>query len=248
MTTAARYSTLVLLTWCAAVHAQAPTEVWAPPALTGRVVDGSGVLSPSFERELSARLQALDDASSIQVVVVTVDTLGGLPARAYARRLTREWGVGQRGLNNGALVLVAPREGEVWISVGTGLEWQVSDAEASEAAAAMTTHFRAGDFESGLRDGVERLASLAVSVPWDVRYHSLSDLPATRSRAVGAVIEVQGSLSDGGTTLEADGERVQLLYPPYWEGGNLGDGRRLIVTGRVASAAPLVVQVLGVSD
>ncbi len=139
-----------------------------------------------------------------------------MPARAYAQRLGREWGVGQRGLNNGVIVLVAPREGEMHVAVGSGLEWQIPDARASEIVYEMGLWFRAGEIGSGIRRGVDLLAAAATAVPWDVRYASVSALPANRARAVGAIVAVRGVRSPDGLSVQASGERVALERGPAY--------------------------------
>lgn len=229
-----------------ALGAPACAQHGPPPSASGFVVDAADVLPLSTEQELNRQLQSLDDYTSVQMSVVTVASLGGLPARAYATRLMREWGIGQAGLNNGLLVLLAPAESEVYVSVGTGLEWQIPDAVAGRAVESMVSHFATGDFESGLRAGVDMLVERATSVPWDVRYTGLDALPERRTRAVGAVVEMRGQLSTDRNWLMTGGERVALRYPPYWEDGRRGEPSSVV--GRIVIAEPLTVQVLGVIE
>ncbi|WP_374515314.1 YgcG family protein [Brevundimonas sp.] len=125
------------------------------PELTGRVVDGAGLLSPAKEAEISARLEALERDTTDQVVVVTVDDLQGYAIEEYGYQLGRTWGIGQAGRNNGVLLLVAPNERKVRIEVGYGLEPVLTDALST-----LIIHnqilpaFRDGYFERGIDEGV----------------------------------------------------------------------------------------------
>ncbi len=98
---------------------------WAAPtfpALTGRVVDDAHVLSPQVQADLTAKLAALEQTTSRQLVVVTLPTLHGYDIADYGYQLLRAWGIGQKADNNGALFIVVPSEHKVRIEVGYGLE------------------------------------------------------------------------------------------------------------------------------
>ena len=79
-------------------------------ALTGRVVDQADLLSPAQEAELTRKLEALQRASSRQLVVATVPSLQDLPIEDYGYQLGRAWRIGQQGANNGVILIVAPNE------------------------------------------------------------------------------------------------------------------------------------------
>lgn len=222
----------------------APPLAWSPPPATGRVVDAAGLLGEADEAALVAQLVEIDARTSVEVAVVTVPTLGGLPARAYARRLAREWGIGEAGLNNGVMVLIGP--GEMYVAVGTGLEWQLPDSVVSGIVVQMADGFRAGLMAESVQDGVADLAVRATAVPWDVRYASLSALPEERTRAVGAVVSLRGLWSAAGDALIVGREVVSVSFPPYWSSGRPADGSTVLA--RLVSASPLAVEVLGVAN
>jgi uncharacterized protein len=98
------------------------------PPLSGRVVDQAGLLSPQKEAVLSQKLEALQRASSRQLVVATVTSLQDVPIEDYGYQLGRAWHIGQQGANNGVILLVAPNEKRVRIEVGYGLEPIMTDA------------------------------------------------------------------------------------------------------------------------
>ncbi len=99
------------------------------PKLTGRVVDNANILRADTRRELTDMLAAHERATGDQVVVVTVASLQRYPIEEYGYELGRDWGIGQKGTNNGALLIIAPNEHKVRIEVGYGLEGQLTDAK-----------------------------------------------------------------------------------------------------------------------
>jgi uncharacterized protein len=130
------------------------------PALTGRVVDNANLLSPAREAALSGRLQALENKTSDQLVVVSLPDLKGEPIEAVGLRLGRNWGIGQKKFNNGVLLIVAPHERRVRIEVGCGLEGLLTDERAAEIIqTALVPKFEEGAFDDGVDAGVAQIAA-----------------------------------------------------------------------------------------
>jgi uncharacterized protein len=125
------------------------------PPLTGRVNDRAGLLSERDEQELEAALARFEAETTNQIVVVTVESLQGLPIEDYGYQLGRHWGIGQAGKDNGALLIVAPEEREVRIEVGYGLEGELTDAQSRTIIeTGILPRFRQGDFAAGIKAGV----------------------------------------------------------------------------------------------
>ena len=125
------------------------------PPLTGRVVDDAGLLGEQDKAELSAALAQFEQQTGDQIVVVTLKSLQGLPIEDYGYQLGRHWGIGQKGRNNGALLIVAPTEHEVRIEAGYGLEGELTDAQSRTIIETeITPRFRQGDFAAGIKAGV----------------------------------------------------------------------------------------------
>lgn len=106
------------------------------PMRPKRIVnDFTGLLTPQQANALEQKLRTFNDTSSTQIAVVTVPSLDGYDPNDYAQRLAEKWGVGQKGKDNGILLLVKPKtqreKGQVAIAVGYGLEGVVPDAIAS---------------------------------------------------------------------------------------------------------------------
>ncbi len=126
------------------------------PALTGRVVDDANVLDAATREALRAKLAAHEAKTTDQIVVATVRSLNGSSVEDYANRLFRRWQLGQRGKNNGVLLLHAPNERKIRIEVGYGLEGTLTDAIGKYIIQnAITPRFKANDFAGGLTRGVD---------------------------------------------------------------------------------------------
>ncbi|MBW3560828.1 MAG: TPM domain-containing protein, partial [Proteobacteria bacterium] len=145
-----------LFVWAALLVVPALAQTF--PALTGRVVDQAGVLSPATEAQLTQRLAALEARNGAQLVVATVRSLEDHEIRDYGYRLGRAWGIGQQGRNNGAILLVAPNDRQVAVEVGYGLEPVLTDAYANRLLdQQVIPRFKAGDLEGGVVAGTDAL-------------------------------------------------------------------------------------------
>jgi uncharacterized protein len=124
------------------------------PALSGRVVDDAGVLSAAAKEKLTAYLAEHEQQTGNQVVVVTLKDTGGTDIADYGYRLGRAWAIGQRGKNNGALIIVVPSAHQARIEVGYGLEGDLTDAQSKLIIEnAMLPHFRSSDYDGGVIAG-----------------------------------------------------------------------------------------------
>ncbi|HTK34675.1 MAG TPA: TPM domain-containing protein [Caulobacteraceae bacterium] len=161
MTRLARgWRTLALAGLALLAAAASPPACAAPtfPPLTGRVVDQAHVLPAPVVADLDAKLATLQAKTSRQLVVVTVPSLQGYDIADYGYQLGRAWGLGQKGLNNGALLIVAPTEHKVRIEVGYGLEGVVTDALSSVILQTrVLPKFKAGDMPGGVVAGADAL-------------------------------------------------------------------------------------------
>lgn len=144
------------------------------PTLTGRVVDEAGLLSGEEKAALTQELAAIEAKSTDQVAVVTLKSLQGYPIEDFGYQLGRHWGIGQKGKDNGILLIVAPNERKVRIEVGYGLEPVMTDAMSKLIIDnAILPEFRKGDFPAGIRAGVR-----------DIKDVLLGDAEAVKQRAV----------------------------------------------------------------
>jgi uncharacterized protein len=134
-----------------------------PPRL---VNDFAGLLSTGDVNSLEHKLVVFSDSTSTQIAIVIVKDLNGYAKADYAQRLAEKWGIGQKGLNNGVLILVkSPAQnskGEVQITQGYGLEGAIPDITCGEIVDNdILPAFRQGDFYGGLDRAVSTLMALA---------------------------------------------------------------------------------------
>lgn len=131
------------------------------PPLTGRVVDRAGLLSPQAEARLTQMLAAHEQATTEQLVVVTLPDLQGHDIADYGYQLGRHWGIGQKGKDNGALLIVALKERKIRIEVGYGLEGRLTDALSSTIISqVIAPRFKQGDFEGGILQGAAAMVQV----------------------------------------------------------------------------------------
>jgi uncharacterized protein len=124
------------------------------PALSGRVVDDAGILSSSTRETLTNLLAEHERQTKNQVVVVTLRSLQGTTIEQYGYQLGRAWGIGVKGKNNGALLIVSPSTHDVRIEVGYGLEGMLTDAQSKLIIEnVMLPSFRKGDYDGGILNG-----------------------------------------------------------------------------------------------
>ncbi|KPJ76196.1 MAG: methanol dehydrogenase [Deltaproteobacteria bacterium SG8_13] len=125
------------------------------PPLQGRVNDTAGILSPATERQLDAVLKDLEQTDSTQIVVLTVPSLQGENLEEFSIRVAEKWQIGQKGLDNGALLLIAKKERKLRIEVGYGLEGRLTDLVSGRIIRnVIVPRFREGSFDQGVADGV----------------------------------------------------------------------------------------------
>lgn len=128
------------------------------PALTGRVVDQANILTDQQEQQLTSKLAAHEKKTSNQVVVVTLPSLQGYDIADYGYQLGRHWKIGQKNLDNGVLLIVAPNERKVRIETGYGLEGVLPDVLANQIIQdQILPHFRNGDFAGGIEAGTQAI-------------------------------------------------------------------------------------------
>lgn len=135
-----------------------PTSALDVPQLTGRVVDLAHALPNATAESLAARLAAHETQSSNQVVVLIVPSLEGNAVEGFSHRVATSWKLGQKGTDNGVLLLVVLQERKVRIEVGYGLEGVLTDARSAQIIRnEIVPRFRAGDIPGGVTEGINAI-------------------------------------------------------------------------------------------
>ena len=133
-------------------------KLWAkdtfPPRPSQFVSDYAQVLTSPQAQQLEAVITELEQKTSAEVSVVTVNSLDGADIESFAMELFKKWGIGKKDKNNGVLILVALQDREVRIEVGYGLEGILPDGKCgSIIREVMTPAFKNGDYAQGLGAG-----------------------------------------------------------------------------------------------
>jgi len=153
LTTSSPWLLLLVILVCSSVT-RAANDIQFPE-LTGRVVDEADMISADAEAKISAQLAEFESATTVQLVVVTVNNLDGYAIENYGYQLGRQWGIGQKDLNNGVLLIAAQSERALRIEVGYGLEGMLTDAlTANIINQIVRPKFRGGQFDEGFIAGV----------------------------------------------------------------------------------------------
>ncbi len=128
------------------------------PKLTRPVTDLAGILSVETVGSLEQIVREHEKETSNQIAVLTINTLEGETISDVAIQVFDEWKLGQKGKNNGVLLLIAKEERKIWISVGRGLEGALTDIQAKYIIQnEIRPNFKSGDFDTGVSRGVDTI-------------------------------------------------------------------------------------------
>ncbi len=133
-----------------------PLEI--PERPLGRVSDYAKILKPEEVSTLEAILSNYERETTNQIVIVIFNSLEGWDIEDFSIRLAEKWKIGQKGRDNGIIILVALSERKIRIEVGYGLEGAVPDITARDIIdRKIVPYFKKADYFNGLREGVDSL-------------------------------------------------------------------------------------------
>jgi uncharacterized protein len=156
---------LILLFGFALASADVSSEVAVPP-LTARVTDLTGTLSGAAVARIEAKLKDLEVKKGSQVAVLIVPTTQPEEIEQYGIRVAEAWKLGRKGVDDGAILLVAKNDRRVRIEVGQGLEGALPDAIANRIITeTITPHFKQADYDGGVEAGVNQIISVVNGEP-----------------------------------------------------------------------------------
>ena len=129
-----------------------------PPRL---VNDFAHVLNDNEAAQLEQKLDDFDRNTSTQITVVTIKNLGGYDVEEYSVQVFNRWGIGQKGKNNGVLLLVSMDDHKAWITVGKGLEGVLTDAKSGQIFRnELQPNFRQGKYYDGLARSADAIIAV----------------------------------------------------------------------------------------
>lgn len=158
--------TFALIFCVLAVNNIAAQDIPQRPVPPRLVNDFAGMLDRGEVTSLEQKLVLFNDSTSTQVAIVIVPSLDGYAPGDYAQRLGEKWGIGQKGTDNGVLILVKPKtndsRGEVFIAPGYGMEGVLPDITAATIVDnEILPAFRQGDYYGGLDKATNTIMALA---------------------------------------------------------------------------------------
>jgi uncharacterized protein len=142
------------------------TSALEVPSLRGRVNDLAGLLSSNQSRGIESQLAEFERQTGHQIVVLTIRSLEGEDAPAFALKTAESWKLGQKGHDNWALLLVSLNDRKLRIEVGYGLEGILPDAIASEIIRnILVPRFRDKDYAGGIESAVDAIMKVTRGEP-----------------------------------------------------------------------------------
>jgi uncharacterized protein len=191
------------------------------------VTDQAGILSETTRDQLSNLLADYDKQTGNQILVVTVPSLEGEDYIDFTEGLFSLNKPGQKGKDNGIILMVALQDRKIRIEVGYGLEEQVPDGKAGTIyREQITPYFKAGDFNSGITAGVYALIT-AITPDYPLPSGQISEQPVRRKtgRSSLPLLIIVGLLvlisSLFGNSRNNSNRRFRRGYsePWFWGGG-----------------------------
>jgi len=209
-----------------------------PPAPTARVNDYAAVLQPADRERLEATLAERERATGVQMVIAVFKSLEGESLEDYSIRLAQRWRIGQKGLDDGLILLVFLQERKVRVEVGYGLEPTITDVVASQIIRErIAPRFREGRYAAGLDaavaavfERIEAKASPARARPGGTQLPLVGLVGFLAILGVIAVILLQEAFSSrrflqrNGYTAGRGGWVPPVIVTPPWGGGWGGRG------------------------
>jgi uncharacterized protein len=129
-----------------------------PSAPSGRVSDYAKLLSDTTKSALEKTLEDFEKTDTTQIVVVIFPSLDGESLEDFSMRLASTWQIGQKGTDNGVILLIFKNDRQMRIEVGYGLEDKLTDAVSSDIIRnVIVPEFKNGDFDAGIDQGIKAI-------------------------------------------------------------------------------------------
>jgi uncharacterized protein len=146
------------------------------PQAKGWVNDFAGVISKEYKEKLNSLIEELEQKTTAEIAVVTVDSISPYGEIEYARLLFDNWKPGKKGKDNGVLVLLAIKERRWRIETGYGVEGILPDGLCGEIGRNyMVPYFKEGKYNEGLYQGTLKIAQV-IAKDANVQLSALGDL------------------------------------------------------------------------
>jgi uncharacterized protein len=206
-------------------------SAYHPPLPQGWVTDTAGKLSPQDRAFLDARLKAFEAETGAQVFVFIPASLGGEPIEDVAYGTFQTWKIGQKGKDNGVLLLWAPAERRVFIQTGKGVGGDLTDVGSFRIAQKMKPYLQADHPREALQVGTDAIMqALSGNAPPDAlprRQGAVNDpkvAPVGAGDIFGLLCPILILLIVIVIASRRRGRGGLLPFPIFWGGGGGGGG------------------------
>ena len=191
------------------------------PKYDKRVIDLTATLSTEDEARISARLKAFEAEKGAQIAVLIVGTTQPEAIFDYAMRVTENWKIGRKGVDDGVLFLIAKNDRKMQILTGPGLQGALTDAMSKRIISEIVgPKFRAGEFAAGIEQGVEKIIAV-------LKGEALP--PPVKKRVASSSVNVENFLMLGFVAALVVGPLLRSLLGRFMGAGTTG-----AVTGAAA--------------
>lgn len=141
---------LIILILCASTAAAVNY-----PQLTGFVTDGADMIDPAYETKITELATKIERETTVEIAVVTVESLEGEPKEMYAVKLFEQSGIGKKDKDNGLLILITEQEREYRFEVGYGLEGVITDSmKVNIGDRIIVPNFKNGEYGKGIHESI----------------------------------------------------------------------------------------------
>ncbi|HEU4412412.1 MAG TPA: TPM domain-containing protein [Polyangiaceae bacterium] len=187
---AALVALLALVALAAAFFAARPALAFTPPPIDGHVTDAAGKLTAAQRQALNAKLDHVRQQTGYEVAALIVPSLEGETIEDVAYATFNAWKLGQKGKDNGVLLVIAPSERRVRIETGKGVGGDLTDLESNEIIRTnISPHLRENRFFEAVDEGTNAIVSTMTKGQFNPGPSKARRPPAQaqRSRGLGAV-------------------------------------------------------------
>ena len=144
------------------------------PQLSGYVTDNANMIDQSYNEKIKELAGAIEKESTVEIAVVTIESLEGESMEMYAVTLFEKWGIGKKDNDNGLLILVSKEEREAKFEVGYGLEGTITDSmKVNIGDRIIVPNFRNGDYGKGIYESMLVVQELVKGNPEVISQYSM---------------------------------------------------------------------------
>ena len=160
------WRTLLAICFLCLANLAGAQELQAVPQLSAHVTDRTATLAPDQRSRLEAKLADFERQKGAQIALLIVPTVNPETVEQYALRVVESWKLGRKGVDDGALLLIAKDDRKLRIEVGYGLEGALNDATGKRIISeTITPRFKQGDYFGGLDAGLDAMIKVIDGEP-----------------------------------------------------------------------------------